>query len=133
MLAQFFQWHLPNWVHLYKIARNLPLLGKLVRFKNRIHRFLQVNAQADYLPVAIRLLIISIVGSIRLAVDCSKVGFNGRVATISLPFMDEPALHLEDLFGSKRTSKSQGQYPIFETGSSSYLNAIDINMVLIVQ
>jgi len=90
VLAQFFQWHLPNWVHLYKIARNLPLLGKLVRFKNRIHRFLQVNAQADYLPVAIRLLIISIVGSIRLAVDCSKVGFNGRVATISLPFMDEP-------------------------------------------
>ena len=90
MLAQFFQWHLPNWVHLYKIARNLPLLGKLVRFKNRIHRFLQVNAQADYLPVAIRLLIISIVGSIRLAVDCSKVGFNGRVATVLLPFMDEP-------------------------------------------
>ena len=76
-------------VHLPKIVRKWPVVGKLPSLVNRLRRFLnnpRVVVKEWYRPVAKELVQPFAGGQIRLVVDCTKVGFYFRLLTISIAY-----------------------------------------------
>lgn len=76
-------------VHLPKIVRKWPVVGKIPSLVNRLRRFLnnpQVVVKEWYRPIA-KEIVQSFAGMrIRLVVDCTKVGFYFRLLTISIAY-----------------------------------------------
>ena len=76
-------------VHLPMVVRKWPVAGQLPSLVNRLRRFLdnpRVDVRSWYRPVAEQ-LVQSFAGQrIRLVVDCTKVGFNFRLLTISIAY-----------------------------------------------
>jgi len=76
-------------VHLSMIVRHRPLPGKLPSLVNRLRRFLnnpRVDAQTYYRPLAQRLVNTFAATKLRLVIDCSAIGFNHRVLTVSVAY-----------------------------------------------
>ena len=76
-------------VHMPKIVRKWPVVGKLPSLVNRLRRFLNnphVVVKEWYRPVAKELVQPFAGGRIRLVVDCTKVGFYFRLMTISIAY-----------------------------------------------
>jgi hypothetical protein len=76
-------------VHMPKIVRKWPVVGKLPSLVNRLRRFLnnpRVVVKEWYRPVAKELVQPFAGGRIRLVVDCTKVGFYFRLLTISIAY-----------------------------------------------
>lgn len=76
-------------VHLPKIVRKWPVIGKYPSLVNRLRRFLDnphVVVDEWYRPVAVQLAQTFAGGTIRLVVDCTKVGFNFRLLTIGIAY-----------------------------------------------
>lgn len=76
-------------VHLSKIVRKWPSLSKLPSLVNRLNRFLN-NAYIKpwdwYRPLAQSLLEVFADQDLRLIMDCTKVGFNHRLLSISIAY-----------------------------------------------
>lgn len=77
-------------IHLSKIVRTWPgMAGKEPSLVNRLRRFLsnpQVEVRRWYEPLAQELVGRFAGQRIRLIIDCSKVGFNYRMLTISIAY-----------------------------------------------
>jgi hypothetical protein len=76
-------------IHLAHIVREWPLPGKAVSLVNRLRRFLaneQVQVRRWYRPVAQQLIARVAHTELRLIIDCTKVGFDHRLLTISLAY-----------------------------------------------
>lgn len=76
-------------VHMPKIVRKWPVVGKLPSLVNRLRRFLNnphFVVKEWYRPVAKELVQPFAGGQIRLVVDCTKVGFYFRLLTISIAY-----------------------------------------------
>lgn len=81
--------YLGRTVHLPKIVRKWPVLGKIPSLENRLRRFVsnqRVSERVYYRPVAEQLLQAFAGQPIRLIIDCSKVGFQHRVMTVSIAY-----------------------------------------------
>jgi hypothetical protein len=76
-------------VHLSHIVRELPLPGKDPSLVNRLRRFLD-NCRLDvrewYRPVALQILQSFAKQTIRLVIDCTKIGFGYRLMTVSIVY-----------------------------------------------
>lgn len=85
--------YLSRAVHMALIVRTWPSRSKEPSLVNRLHRFLdnpRVKVRIWYRPLAVQ-LVQSVVGCsgtqpIRLVIDCTKVGFDFRLMTISLAY-----------------------------------------------
>jgi len=76
-------------VHLSHIARKLPLPGKDPSLANRLRRLLnndRLDVRAWYRPVVVQILSAFASRSIRLVIDCTKIGFGFRLMTVSLVY-----------------------------------------------
>jgi hypothetical protein len=81
--------YLANSVHLGYIARKLPVEGKVLSLVNRLRRFLdnpRVEVRAWYEPVARQVLEAFAGQTLRLIVDCTKVGFNHQAMTVAIAY-----------------------------------------------
>lgn len=81
-------------IHLSQLVNQWPgVVGKLPSLVNRLGRFLrnpQVEVRHWYAPLA-KMLVAQFKGRpIRLIVDCTKVGFNFRMLSISIAYFDNP-------------------------------------------
>lgn len=76
-------------VHLSLIVRKWPLPGKIPSLVNRLRRFLdnpRVSVRDWYHPVAVQLVQTFAGKHIRLVIDCTKLGFNHRMLSISIAY-----------------------------------------------
>lgn len=76
-------------VHLSHIVSEWPVPGKAVSLTNRLRRFLdnpRLDVQAWYRPVAEQIVAALAHTELRLIIDCSKVGFDHRLLTISVAY-----------------------------------------------
>jgi hypothetical protein len=76
-------------IHLPWIVRKWPIAGKVPSLTNRLRRFLNNNHVAVrdwYHPLAQQLLAVFAGKEVRLIIDCTKVGFNHRLMTISIAY-----------------------------------------------
>jgi len=81
--------HLSGTVHMALIVRKWPVVGKDPSLVNRLRRFLdnrRVVVREWYQPIALHLVEHFAGRQIRLVIDCTKVGFNYRLMTISLAY-----------------------------------------------
>jgi len=81
--------HLSRTVHMALIVRKWPVVGKDPSLVNRLRRFLdnrRVVVRQWYHPIACHLVQHFAGRQIRLVIDCTKVGFNYRLMTISLAY-----------------------------------------------
>lgn len=71
------------------IIRKWHILGKYVSLVNRLRRFLNnplVSVNSLYQPVAVRLAQIFAGHTMRLVIDCTKVGFNHRLLMVGIAY-----------------------------------------------
>lgn len=76
-------------IHLSKIVSEWPLPGKMPSLTNRLRRFLNndwVTVQTWYWPVVESIIAVLAQEEIRLLVDCTKIGFNYRLMSISIAY-----------------------------------------------
>jgi hypothetical protein len=76
-------------VHLSFIIREWPTAGKDLSLVNRLRRFLdnpRLSVEDCYRPVAQELADVFAGKQIRLVIDCTKLGFNHRLMTISIAY-----------------------------------------------
>lgn len=76
-------------IHLSKIVSEWPVPGKIPSLTNRLRRFLNndwVTAQNWYWPVIVPIIQVLAHHEIRLLVDCTKIGFNHRLMSISIAY-----------------------------------------------
>lgn len=81
--------HLGRAVQMALIVRKWPVVGKDPSLVNRLRRFLdnhRVEVRHWYRPLALHLVEQFAGKRIRLVIDCTKVGFNYRLMTISLAY-----------------------------------------------
>lgn len=81
--------HLSGAVYLPHITRKWPVLGKASSLVNRLRRFLnneRVAVAEWYRPVAQQVLKGFAGQTIRLIIDCTKVGFNHRMLMVSVAY-----------------------------------------------
>ena len=81
--------HLSRAVHMALIVRKWPVRGKDPSLVNRLRRFLdnrRVVVRQWYHPIACHLVQHFAGRRIRLVIDCTKLGFNYRLMTISLAY-----------------------------------------------
>lgn len=81
--------YLSKAVQLPLIVRKWPVVAKLSSLDNRLRRFLTnslVEVQAYYHPVAQSLLQLFAGQTIRLVIDCTKVGFNHRLLMVGIAY-----------------------------------------------
>ena len=74
-------------VHMSLVVRNWPSPSKEPSLVNRLRRFLnnpRVDVRRWYHPIAVQLLQTFVGQRIRLVIDCTKVGLNFRLLSISL-------------------------------------------------
>ena len=76
-------------VHLSLIVRKWPLASKEPSLVNRLRRFVdnrRVMVRELYHPIAVELVGAFAGQRIRLVIDCTKVGFNFRLMTVSIAY-----------------------------------------------
>ena len=76
-------------IHMALIVRKWPVVGKDPSLVNRLRRFLnnpRVRVREWYHPLAVQLVSNFAGKRIRLVIDCTKIGFNYRLMTISLAY-----------------------------------------------
>jgi hypothetical protein len=76
-------------VHMSLIVRKWPLASKEPSLVNRLRRFLEnrrVMVRELYHPIAVELVGAFAGQRIRLVIDCTKVGFNFRLMTVSIAY-----------------------------------------------
>lgn len=76
-------------VHLSLIVRKWPVQGKEPSLVNRLRRFLDnphVAPREWYRPIAQQLVQAASGQGVRLVIDCTKVGFDARLMTISVAY-----------------------------------------------
>lgn len=81
--------YLSGSVHLSHIVREWSLPGKAPSLVNRLRRFLsnpRVEVQSYYRPIVEQVLAPYRGQTVRLIVDCTKIGFNHRLLTVSLAY-----------------------------------------------
>jgi hypothetical protein len=81
--------HLGRAVQMALIVRKWPVMGKDPSLVNRLRRFLdnhRIEVRSWYRPLALHLVEQFAGKRIRLVIDCTKVGFNYRLMTISLAY-----------------------------------------------
>jgi hypothetical protein len=81
--------HLSGTVHMALVVRKWPVVGKDPSLVNRLRRFLdnrRVEVRQWYHPLALHLVEQFAGRRLRLVIDCTKIGFNYRLMTISLAY-----------------------------------------------
>lgn len=81
--------YLSRAVHLGLVVRTWPSWSKTPSLVNRLRRFLdnpRVQVRTWYRPVAEHLLQLFAGQRLRLVIDCTKVGFNFRLLTVSVAY-----------------------------------------------
>lgn len=76
-------------IHLSHIVSEWPVAGKELSLVNRLRRFLnnpQVDVRTWYRPIAQQIVAALAHTELRLIIDCTKVGFNHRLLTISVAY-----------------------------------------------
>ncbi|MEZ4619534.1 MAG: transposase [Caldilineaceae bacterium] len=86
-------------IHMSQIVNQWPgVVGKLPSLVNRLGRFLRnprVEVRRWYEPLAKHLINQFKGQALRLIIDCTKVGFNFRMLSISIAYKKRPAVGLE--------------------------------------
>lgn len=81
--------YLSKAVQLPLIVRKWPIIAKLPSLDNRLRRFLTnslVEVQTYYRPVAQSLIQLFAGQTIRLVIDCTKIGFNHRLLMVGIAY-----------------------------------------------
>jgi hypothetical protein len=81
--------YLSQKVQLPLVVRKWPLEGKVPSLTNRLRRFLsneRLSIQSCYQPIVQRLVCRFNKGTIRLIIDCTKVGFNHQVMVVAIAY-----------------------------------------------
>jgi len=81
--------YLSQAVQLPLVVRKWPLEGKVPSLTNRLRRFVsneRLSVQSCYQPIVQQLVRLFTKGTIRLIIDCTKVGFNHQVMVVAIAY-----------------------------------------------
>jgi hypothetical protein len=104
-------------IHLSHIVSEWPLPGKEVSLVNRLRRFLnnpRLDVRTWYRPVAEQIIAALAHTQMRLIIDCTKLGFNHRLLTISVAYRKRALPLIWSVHaGSKGHVSSSAQIALF--------------------